>query len=297
MRSLSFVCASGVVCLSLSLQAQPDPLRIPLQYRPGAYFPEGLELQGTVKLLTAPVVEMGKPARIKIEYTIGDQGVEQGMAIEIWKHFTSDLEEFQTKDPDRSAYFAVETTAPGVELERRAFSNFTGPHGANSVFPYRRVAGVALKKGKLSKGDKVFFDLGGAHGASMQTWEENLFNLRVALARGFEGKVAGYGGDAILKVIGGPAVSLKVQAPSIVGLAERFAVEVVPQDRYNSLARNHVGLEPTSSPTLWPPPPCATSPTCCTTWLATSPPTPRASCASKSAPATAPCAAQATPSG
>ena len=31
--------------------------------------------------------------------------IETGMTIEVWKHFTSDMEEFQTKDPNAPAYF------------------------------------------------------------------------------------------------------------------------------------------------------------------------------------------------
>ena len=38
-----------------SHDTQLDPLRIELQYRPGAYFPEGFKLYSQVKLLTAPV--------------------------------------------------------------------------------------------------------------------------------------------------------------------------------------------------------------------------------------------------
>lgn len=247
--------APVVVCLALlglavyatgtasQKDGQSDPSGMALQYRPGAYFPEGLTLLGRVRLLSPPVVEMGKRTRVKVEYTVGDQGIEQGMAIEVWKHFTSDVEDLQIKDAEQPAFFAVGTTAPGVELEKQVFTNYAGPHGKNTVFPYRRAAAITIKKGKLSKGDQVLFDLGGAKGVGMQTWEENLFNFRVAVARGVEGKLAGYGGDAMMKVLGGTADRLKVQAPSIVGLGERFAVEVVPQDRYRSLARNHTGLE------------------------------------------------------
>jgi hypothetical protein len=44
-----------------------------LEYRPGAWLPPGLELNGTVRLLTSPVVEMGQRHRVRVEYTVGDR--------------------------------------------------------------------------------------------------------------------------------------------------------------------------------------------------------------------------------
>jgi len=214
----------------------------PIDYRPGAYMPEDFPLHGVVRLLSAPTLEAGKRARIRIEYEVGDRGLAAGESLEIWKHFTSDVEEFQTEDSEAPAYIGAETTAAGVELRTIQFTNHVQSNKP-SVFPYRKTAGVVITQGSLDKGDKIHFDLGGRLGVRMQSYEENLFNFRVVIGRASDGKVLGYGGDAVMKVVGGPARKLRVQAPSIVGAREGFTVEVVPQDEWGSLARNARGLD------------------------------------------------------
>ena len=220
----------------------PDPATMRLDYRPGAYFPPEFPLHGEVRLLSSPIVEMGKRTRVKIEYTVGDMAIEEGMSIEIFKHFTSDVEQFQVAGPEAPAYLGAETTAAGVELQTRMYTNYS-LRNDNGVFPYRRTADVIVTKGRLSEGNKVIFDLGGPKGVRMQYYSENLFNFRIVIVRAADGKILGYGGDAIMKVIGGTLEKLRVQAPSIVGLGENFDVEVVPQDGWGSLARNAQGLK------------------------------------------------------
>ncbi|MCB1019697.1 MAG: hypothetical protein KDC27_07195 [Acidobacteria bacterium] len=220
----------------------PDPVTMRLEYRPGAWLPPGLELNGTVRLLTAPVVEMGQRHRVRIEYTVGDREITAGESVEIWKHFTSDVEEFQVDDSSEPAFFGVETTATGVKFETRKYLNSV-QRNEHSVFPYRKAAALVVESGSLKKGDKVIFDLGGAQGVRMQFYSENLFNFRVAITNDAEKKVLAYGGDAYMKVIGGPLAKLKVQAPSIVGKGEPFTVEVVPMDEWVSLAKDGAGLE------------------------------------------------------
>ncbi|MCP5113275.1 MAG: hypothetical protein GY953_20785, partial [bacterium] len=67
-----------------------------------------------------------------------------------------------------------------------------------------------------------------------------MFNFRFVILR--DNKVLGYAGDAAMKVTGGPVAKLRVQAPSIIAVGERFPVEVVPMDAWASLAKNHSGL-------------------------------------------------------
>lgn len=217
----------------------PNPARMRIEYRPGGYFPEGFPLHGKVRLLSAPVVEAGQRARVRIQYTVGDLPIEPGMALEIWKHFTSDVEEFQVSDPLQPAYFSAEFSAPGVSARAVKFSNWV-QRNTPDVFPYRKCAAVILEKGRLKEGDQVVLDLGGPQGVRMQHYEENLFNFRLVITR--EGKPVGYAGDAAMKVVGGPLRKLRVLAPAIVRLGETFPVEVVPLDEWVSLARNHTGL-------------------------------------------------------
>ena len=212
-----------------------------VEYRPGGYMPPGFPLEGSVKLLTSPVVRAGERHRIRIEYTVGDAGVSTGEAFEIWKHFTSDAEGFQIDDPGRSAYFFVEASAPGVKLKPRVFTNRV-QRNTPSVFPYRKTAGALLESGSLRAGDKVYFDLGGARGVRMQHYAENLFNFRLVIA-GPDERPRDYGGDAFLKVVGGAATKLRVYAPAYVAVGERFSVEAIPSDEWESLAGDYQGWD------------------------------------------------------
>ncbi len=235
--------AAGAFVARMSSEPAPpgsDPSGLRIEYRPGGYFPEGFPLHGKVRLLTSPVVEMGQRARIRVEYTVGDMPIETGMAIEVWKHFTSDVEEFQVTDAGEPAYFGVEFSAPGVRGRPMRYTNWV-QRNEFSVFPYRKTAAVVIEQGRLTEGDKVLFDLGGERGVRMQHYEENLFNFRFVITK--DERPLGYAGDAALKVTGGPLARLRVVGPSVVNVGEVFAVEVVPMDEWASLAKNHRGLE------------------------------------------------------
>ena len=218
-----------------------DPAGLRIEYRPGGYMPPGFPVQGMVRLLSSPVVQAGERHRIRIEYTVGDAGVAAGESIEVWKHFTSDAEEFQVEDPEAPAHFAVETTAAGVRLKSRKFSNLV-QRNQPSVFPYRKTAGAVLESGALEEGDTVYLDLGGPKGVRMQHYAENLFNFRIVIA-GPDLKPRDYGGDAFLKVVGGRASKLRVYAPAYVALGERFSVEAIASDKWGSLAEDYQGRE------------------------------------------------------
>ncbi|HZO54051.1 MAG TPA: DUF3604 domain-containing protein [Bryobacteraceae bacterium] len=212
----------------------------PADLRPGSWFPPGFPLHGTVKLLTSPVVEMGSRNRHQVEITIGDMAIEHGMTIEVWKHFTSDMEEFQIDSATRAAYFSAAASAAGVTLEPAVHTNWV-QRNTPSVFPYRKTAGITVKQGRLKQGDKVLFDLGGTRGVRMQFYEEALFNFRFVILN--SGKVLGYIGDANLRVTGGQMRRLRVQAPSVVKAGEAFPLEVVPTDEWSSQAKNPAGLK------------------------------------------------------
>jgi hypothetical protein len=210
-----------------------------IEHRPGAYFPAGFPLHGSVKLLSPQTVEAGSRNQHRVELTIGGMPIETGTSIEIWKHFTSDVEEFQASNPGAPAYLSA-ALPPGVSAEWTIHTNWVQRNDP-SVFPYRKCAAMTLKSGRLKTGDRVTFDLGGRAGLRMQFYEENLFNFRFVIVR--EGKVIGYVGDAIMKVTGGPLRQLRVQAPSVVKAGEDFPVEVVPLDAWVSQAKNPRGLE------------------------------------------------------
>jgi len=243
-RIAAVAALAALALLSRSPESQdqadlPNPARMRIEYRPGGYFPEGFPLHGRVRLLSSPVVEAGRRTRVRIEYTVGDLPVEAGMALEIWKHFLSDTEQFQVSDPQQPAWFGAELSAPGVAARAMSFTNWE-QRNTPAVFPYRKCAALIVEKGTLKPGDQVIFDLGGPQGVRMQHYEENLFNFRLAITR--DGLPVGYAGDAAMKVTGGALRKLRVAAPGIVGLGETFPLEVVPLDEWVSLAWDHRGL-------------------------------------------------------
>jgi hypothetical protein len=235
LAGISFLVCFGLYTIQPSQQAAGDKVT----YKQSGYFPPGFQLYGTVKLLSAPVVEAGKRERIRIEYTAGDMTLEPGMAIEIWKHFTSDVEEFQVTDAQAPAYFSAQLPASGVKMKPVTWTN-REQRNAPPVFPYRKSAGIVVESGTIRKGDRILFDLGGPQGVRMQYYEENLFNFRVVITK--NGLPGGYGGDAILRVAGGPLKQLRVVAPSTARSGEAFPVEVVPMDEWVSQARHSAGL-------------------------------------------------------
>ncbi len=218
-----------------------DPAGLRIEYRPGGYMPPGFPLEGAVKLLSPPVAQAGQRSRIRIECVIGDAGMAAGETLEIWKHFTSDVEQFQVADPSLPAYFALETDAPGAAWQLLAHSNAV-QRNSPGVFPYRKAAGAQLTAGRLAPGAKVYFDLGGERGVRMQHYAENLFNFRVVIA-GPDGRPRDYVGDAFLKIVGGPAAKLRVYAPAYVAAGERFSLEAIASDAWGSLAADHRGWQ------------------------------------------------------
>ncbi len=248
MRRVLLAAAAGAVIgiawpdRSVTAEAeQADSPEFRIVYRPGAYMPSGFPLDGEVRLLTSPVVRAGQRHRTRLELRVGEAGVAQGEAIEVWKHFTSDVEEFQVEDPDAAAFFAADTTSPGARLVPHVFSNRV-QRNSPDVFPYRKTVGIDLAGNSLGPGDKVYLDLGGAKGVRMQHYAENLFNFRVVIV-GPDKLPRDYVGDVFLKVLGGDAAGLRVHAPSYAVVGERFSVEVVPSDAWGSLAWNHQGLD------------------------------------------------------
>src|SRR6476619_7779306 len=108
------IAVSLLIAIAYFLSANQKPAtsatdlgNLKIDYRPGGYFPKNFPLHGRVRLLTAPVAAAGQRVPIQVEYTVGDMPVETGVSLEVWKHFTSDVEAFQTASPDQPAYFAV----------------------------------------------------------------------------------------------------------------------------------------------------------------------------------------------
>jgi hypothetical protein len=119
-----------------------------------------------------------------------------------------------------------------VAIEAFARPN-AGVHDGD--FPYRKYAGVVLDE-PLAAGENVVFRLSDMR---MQTYEENVFNLRVAVLAG-ETDVVGYVGDATWSVGGGALDRLRVVAPTVVEAGERVDCRIVGLDEFENRAGERV---------------------------------------------------------
>lgn len=165
----------------------------------------------------------GRPAGLAVRVTT-ERPLPAGTAVEAWLHFVSDMGPLQVEHPDRPAYFSC-----SWEGRCEIYSHGLGDvHGAGTFFPYRRFAGVRLPDG-APEGETLALHF---RDVPMQTYADDAFNLRIALLDGDE--LLGYFGDALYRVVGGPARSLRVSAPTVVEPGERFDAHVLAHDGFRN---------------------------------------------------------------
>jgi hypothetical protein len=145
----------------------------------------------------------------------------RGRQIELWWHFVSDTQAPQNQDPEGSAFFSFRGPFGAGET----FVNvFPLPFGPGAFFPYKRICGVRLKN-DVPPNETLGFTL---DRITVQSYEEPLFNIRLALLDGDE--LIGYFGDVACEIIGGEIDHLALFAPSLVRPEERFDCVVIARD-------------------------------------------------------------------
>lgn len=192
--------------------------------RPAAWLAPSVPTWGTVRVAGETELTAGAEADLTVHLDI-EQDVPPRHTLVVGVHFVSDLAMLQCADEDAPAHLAVETGGVPCTVE----PVYNGPvHGPGSFFPYRRYLDIHLPEGAPA-GTTVTCR---CRRVRMQTYEERLFNLRVAIWQ--DGRVVGYLGDAFYTVRGGPAAHLRVVAPTCVERGEAFSCRVVTCDRFGN---------------------------------------------------------------
>jgi hypothetical protein len=219
--------------MQLSAPAVASPFPGGLPGLPSAYIPPELLTWGSVAVPGDPVLVAGQRASLEIEAILA-QPLPSGHGVELWTHFVSDIERPQCADPDGPAFVACETSGPAAgPAVGPAAETFdcadASVHGPHTFFPYRRYAGVRLLE-DAPVGTRFVLRL---RNVRMQTYEEPLFNLRLAILRDGH-TLAGYLGDACYAVRGGPAHRLRLVAPTCVDTGRPFDLSIVVCDRFGN---------------------------------------------------------------
>jgi hypothetical protein len=196
-----------------------------MEHKPSAYIPPSFLTWGRLAVRGSTTLVAGARGTLDVEVTL-DQPLSAGHRIEVWTHFVSDIERPQNHDENGPAYFACQSSGPAVET-------FVLPeaavHGPNTFFPYRRYAGFRLLD-PAPAGTRLTVQV---QNASMQSYEEPLFNLRLAILNANQ-ELAGYLGDACYTVVGGAKEFLRVVAPTCVAAGQPFRLAIVACDRYRN---------------------------------------------------------------
>ena len=195
----------------------------PVLHRVSAQLPNELLIWGTVQAEGETILTAGADETLELSFEL-TKPLPAGHKLEVWSHFVSDMGRGQLADPVGAAYFSFEAPV--------AATAFVCPeakvHGPGSYFPYRRYAGITLCE-DAPVGSHFSFRIADV---SMQTYEETLFNLRIAIMD--ESQVVGYLGDAFYLVKGAEATQLCVVAPTCVETGVPFDIKILTRDRYSN---------------------------------------------------------------
>lgn len=194
------------------------------KYRVSAHLPAALLTWGSVEAVGSQILTAGAVETLKVKTTLAKM-LPAGHSIEVWTHFVSDTQRPQIVASAEPAFFACNS-------DQVAITPFARPdakvHGAGSFFPYRRYVGVKIDADAPADTTFTFT----VANVSMQTYEETLFNLRIAILEG--DTVVGYLGDAFYTVCGNRKNHLAVIAPTRVEAGELFDVKIVTRDRFGN---------------------------------------------------------------
>ena len=225
--------------LNQSTGCQADGCRV------SAHLPASLLTWGSVTERGESALIAGEVCDLEVAIEVS-QAISPGLSIEVWTHFVSDIDRVYVGNPDEPARFECESN--GRPVVARAYPDGK-VHGPGAFFPYRRYAAIELPEG-AAPGDRFTFRF---QNVSMQTYEENPFNLRFAIMASERDEVIGYLGDAFYTVVGGPPAHLRLVAPTCAAAGEVFDCRIVVCDRYgnktgNPLADLQFEVEAESSP-------------------------------------------------
>lgn len=173
----------------------------------------------------------------RITYHVGRFGIDDGGSIRVARRSVSDLEGPQFDYPERSGYTTVTTTG-NVRLAVRY-------SGRGHIRPWRGALQVDVHDGSLREGDVItvaFGDRsGGSPGLRMQTFRETEHVFKVLVDCFGTGRFEEIEHSPRIRVIGGPAYTIQVAAPSEAVVGRPRPVTVRALDSWGNRSDGYMG--------------------------------------------------------
>ena len=170
-------------------------------------------------------------------YHVGKYGIDDGGSIRVARRSVSDEENPQLSDPGKSGYTTV-TTDRDVRLE--CFFSSRG-----HIRPFRGALQVDVRDGSLYEGDTVTIVYGdrgrGGPGLRAQTFREQEHMFKVLVDPFGTGRFEEIEESPHVSIIGGPAETLEVAAPSGAGSGTPFDVVVRALDSFGNRSDGYMG--------------------------------------------------------
>ncbi|MGD2141883.1 MAG: DUF3604 domain-containing protein [Candidatus Bathyarchaeota archaeon] len=189
------------------------------------------ELEPTGDLVAGSLVSL------RLTYTVGDLGIDDGGSIRIARRSVSDSEDLQFTDSLASGYTTVYTTGD-VNLNYRWDRR-------GHIRPWRGALQIDIHDGSLYPGDTVTVVMGdrsrGSPGFRLQTFREKEHIFKVLVDCFGTGKFEEIINSPSIRLIGGPAEEIQIVAPSLAVVGVHFTVIVRALDSWGNRSDGYQG--------------------------------------------------------
>lgn len=187
---------------------------------------------GQVTIRPADDVIAGSYGTWTVTITVGRHGIDDGGRVLIARRLASNWGIPQFERPGDAEYTTVHTSG---QARLRA-------HYDHKVFirPWKAALVIDVYDGALAAGDTLTVTFGdtrfGSPGSRAQTFRQERYEFRVLVDAFGTGQFVMVPDPPALRIIGGPAVRLRVRAPSEIVAGQPFPVTVVAEDRFGNPA-------------------------------------------------------------
>jgi hypothetical protein len=186
---------------------------------------------GTVTIAPEAPVVAGAFGTWTLSYTAGRFGIDDGGALRIALHTSSDIGQPQFDDPAAPDYCSVSTSAAAPS---RPEARYDGDLG---VRPWKRIIVVRVRDHAIRPGDTITVVLGdrrgGSPGLRAQTFT-GLMRFHFLVDTYATGIFLPVAAPLAVPVVAGPADHLRVHAPSDAVAGEPFKLTVVALDQWGN---------------------------------------------------------------
>ena len=170
-----------------------------------------------------------------VTLSVGQHGIDDGGRVLIVRRLVSNWGIPQFERPGEAEYTTVGTSGQArlrVHYDHKVF-----------VRPWKSGLVIDVFDGALAPGDTLLVTFGdtrfGSPGSRAQTFRQERYEFRVLVDAFGTGQFAIVPDPPALCIIGGPAVRLRVRAPSEVVAGQSFPVTVVAEDRWGNPADDY----------------------------------------------------------